>query len=169
LQRLGHGHRQLLLENDGQPIRAALFNAALKTACRGLSTPEPITSHRLRHTYATTLLSGGMSIVAIMRLLGHRDYRMTLRYAAISDETVVTEFHQALLQSARRYTPQPQPTPGAHADPLAQLLDLVRYLQKRSTDDALDPARTLLFAKRIQRLRAGLQRHFANRRARTPR
>lgn len=160
LQRLGKGHRQLLFERNGKPISFESFNAALKLACRGLSTPEPITSHRLRHTYATTLLAGGMSLVALMRLLGHRDYRMTLRYAAITDETVVTEFHSALAENSRRYVPATQPSAHGDLDPLAQLLDLVRFVQKQSTDANLDPSRTLRLVKRIQRLRAGIQRHF---------
>jgi site-specific recombinase XerD len=160
LQRLGEGHRRFLFERNGKPIRFEVFNLALKTACRGLSTPEPITSHRLRHTYATTLLAGGMSLVALMRLLGHRDYRMTLRYAAITDETVLTEFNNALLANARRYVPDPSSAPLAKIDPLAHLLDVVRYVQKRSADADLDPIRTSRLVKRIQRLRAGIQRHF---------
>ena len=160
LQRLGNGHRQLLLERNGKPIGTHRFNAALKLACRGLSTPEPITSHRLRHTFATTMLSAGMSLVSVMRLLGHRDYRMTLRYAAITDETVVTEFNNALRENAARYVPAPIPPAHSGLDPLSQLLDLVRYVQKRSADANLDPNRTVLLVKRIQRLRTGIQRHF---------
>jgi len=164
LQRLGNGHRPLLLERNGKPIGTVIFNAALKLACRGLSTPEPITSHRLRHTYATTMLSGGMSLVSLMRLLGHRDYRMTLRYAAITDETVVTEFNNAFLQNTRRYEPASASTPHSGNDPLSHLLDLIRYVQKRSADANLDPTRTLRLVKRIQRLYAGIRRHFeANR------
>ncbi|NCQ22368.1 MAG: tyrosine-type recombinase/integrase, partial [Sphingomonadales bacterium] len=37
---------------------------------------KPVTFHRLRHTYATTLMSAGVSIVAIMKLLGHRRIAM---------------------------------------------------------------------------------------------
>jgi len=44
-----------------------------------LPLPEPLTTHRLRHTFATSLMNGGMSLVGIMKLLDHRDYRMTLR------------------------------------------------------------------------------------------
>lgn len=160
LQRLGKGHRQFLFERNGKPIRFDRFNLALKAACNGLSTPEPITSHRLRHTYATTLLAGGMSLAALMRLLGHRDYRMTLRYAAITDETVLIEFNNALLASAQRYAPGAASAPLAAIDPLAQLLDLVRYVQKRSADADLDPGRSSRLVKRIHRLRAGIQRHF---------
>jgi len=110
------------------------------------------------------MLSGGMSLVSLMRLLGHRDYRMTLRYAAITDETVVTEFNNAFLQNTRRYEPASASTPHSGNDPLSHLLDLIRYVQKRSADANLDPTRTLRLVKRIQRLYAGIRRHFeANR------
>ena len=36
-------------------------------------------SHRLRHTFATALLSGGMNVVNLMAVLGHRDHHMTMR------------------------------------------------------------------------------------------
>src|SRR5262245_39811022 len=64
----------------------------LKAHSNGLPDPARITSHRLRHTYATEMLSAGMSLLGVMRLLGHRDYRMTLRYTAITPETVGNEY-----------------------------------------------------------------------------
>ena len=57
------------------------YRAALAEASKGLDTGAKITSHRLRHSYATALLNGGMSLVSVMKILGHRSYRMTLRYA----------------------------------------------------------------------------------------
>lgn len=169
LQRLGRGHRTFLLESDGRPIHYSVMNAALRKACHGLTTPEPITSHRLRHTYATTLLAGGMSLVAIMRLLGHRDYRMTLRYAAITDETVVTEYNAALRANEQRYTlPTPAAAP-AKRDPLVQLLDVIRFVQKTSQDKALDPRGTSVLVKRIRRLRADIKRLFSAKRSRSTR
>jgi site-specific recombinase XerD len=169
LQRLGGGHRTFLLESGGRPIHHSVMNAAFRKACHGLSTPEPITSHRLRHTYATTLLAGGMSLVAIMRLLGHRDYRMTLRYAAITDETVVTEYHAALRSNEQRYTlPSPSAAP-ANRDPLAQLLDVIRFVQKSSRDKTLDPRGTAVLVKRIRRLHADIKRLFIAKPRRSPR
>lgn len=164
LQRSGGGQRTFLLESNGQPIRYERINAALRVACHGLSTPEPITSHRLRHTYATTLLSGGMSLVAIMRLLGHRDYRMTLRYAAITDETVLTEYTEALRRTSQRYA-----TSASHAelpsrDPLAHLLDLIRFIDKRAHDDSLDLDRSNILIKRTRRLHSDIKRLFAGKR-----
>ena len=169
LQRNGSGHRPFLLQSRGKPVRYDMLRAALLDACKGLSTPEPITTHRLRHTYATTLLAGGMSLVAIMRLLGHRDYRMTLRYAAISDETVITEYAAALLRNSERYAVPASPSAPSGSDPLAQIADLLRFVQKRSQDDGLDPGRTSLLLKRIRRLQAQLKRHFSARQPRSSR
>jgi len=162
LQRTGGGHRNFLLESGGRPIRFEVINTALRKACHGLSAPEPITSHRLRHTYATTLLSGGMSLVAIMRLLGHRDYRMTLRYAAITDETVLIEYNEALRRTSQRYAAPLPPAALPGHDPLAHLLDLIRFVDKRAQDDSLDRERSLVLVKRIRRLHSDIKRLFAN-------
>jgi site-specific recombinase XerD len=160
LQRNGSGHRPFLLQYRGKLVRYDMMRAALLEACKGLSTPEPITTHRLRHTYATTLLAGGMSLVAIMRLLGHRDYRMTLRYAAITDEAVITEYTAALERNSQRYAPPASTSAPSGTDPLAQLSDLIRLVKNRSQDAGLDPDRTHLLLKRIRRLQAQVKRHF---------
>jgi site-specific recombinase XerD len=167
LQRGGGGHRTFLLEVRGKPVRCAAITAALRKASHGLSTPEPITSHRLRHTYATTLLAGGMSLVAIMRLLGHRDYRMTLRYAAITDETVVTEFTEALRRTSQRYAPAAPTVAASSRDPVQQLLDLIRFIEKHAQDESLDPHRTLVLIKRVRRLYSDIKQLFAPKRRRS--
>jgi hypothetical protein len=102
------------------------LRAVLDAVGRDLPDPARITSHRLRHTYATELLSAGMSLVGVMRLLGHRDYRMTLRYAAITPETIGDEYQKALAQLATKYRippPTPSPPEGANdPDPLLERL-----------------------------------------------
>lgn len=54
-----------------------------------------------------------MNLVSVMRLLGHRDYRMTLRYAAITPETIGDDHHKAVAQLATKYRlptpPHPHP------------------------------------------------------------
>ena len=85
----------------------------LKAHSHDLPDPDRITSHRLRHTYATEMLSAGMSLLGVMRLLGHRDYRMTLRYTAITPETVGDEYAKALAQLAKKYR-LPTPLMPAH-------------------------------------------------------
>jgi|GEM_PF-3877170 len=40
----------------------------------------------MRHTYATTMLRAGVSLPALMKLLGHRTANMTLRYVEITQQ-----------------------------------------------------------------------------------
>ena len=86
----------LLTPQHARSTLECYLKKALKKATEGLDIPGPVVSHRLRHTYATQLLNAGMSLVSIMKLLGHRSFRMTLIYAAITQETVVKDYHIAL-------------------------------------------------------------------------
>jgi site-specific recombinase XerD len=127
----------------------------LKACSHDLPDPDRITSHRLRHTYATELLSAGMSLPSVMRLLGHRDYRMTLRYTAITSETVRGEYTKALAQLATKYR-LPLPSRHTHTsdpDPSDLLDDLARWLRKHVP--AGPPRHTWL--KRIDRLKHELR------------
>lgn len=49
------------------------------------------TLHQLRHSHATELVNGGVSLATIRKWLGHRHIQTTLRYAEISDTTADTE------------------------------------------------------------------------------
>jgi site-specific recombinase XerD len=122
----------------------------LMTHSRGLPEPAPITCHRLRHTFATEMLGAGMSLLGVMRLLGHRNYHMTLRYAAITPEVVDDEYTKALAQLATKYQLSAR-TPSLDEAPTSDdLLDqLSRWLRKHVSSP--QPLRALL--KRIERLR----------------
>lgn len=158
LQRSGSRKRSLLLVTaSGRKTDYRSYSEALKKACSGLSFQEPMTTHRLRHTYATQLLSAGMNLPSVMRLLGHTDYRMTLRYAAITDSTVFTEFDSALQQNAHRY-PTIAPATAPTTDPFRALPDLVRYVQKCALEKQLDSRKALLLVRRIRRLQADLRK-----------
>ena len=123
----------------------------LKAHSHGLPDPARITSHRLRHTYATEMLSAGMSLLGVMRLLGHRDYRMTLRYTAITPETVGDEYDKALAQLATKYR-LPAPSAPVH-DPAPDPDEILDHLSRwlRSHVPSSPPSRALL--KRIERMR----------------
>lgn len=153
-------HRWLIQLPNGRKTRYELYRAALLIASRGLPLSEPITTHRLRHTYATSLLAAGMNLPSVMRLLGHRDYRMTLRYAAVTDETVRTEYTTALAITETRYQRSPaasSPT-TAHGSPATLLTDAVRYLQTLSRDSTIPGSEVRALIARIRRLDASFRK-----------
>ena len=94
-----HGHR--LSQNA---VRAELARSA-ETAGVGHVTP-----HQLRHTYATALVNAGVSLQALMALLGHVSAEMSLRYAHLFDATVRAEYERALTLAKTRIGPMPTPT-----------------------------------------------------------
>jgi site-specific recombinase XerD len=58
--------------------------------------PLRITPHQLRHTYATELANAGMSLQALMALLGHVTSEMTIRYAHLAPSTLNTAYENAV-------------------------------------------------------------------------
>ena len=131
----------------------------LTTICRDLPTAEPIVLHRLRHTYATSLLNAGMSLTAVMRLLGHRSITTTLIYAAVAQETVRDEFISALDKIQMRYQ-MPKTTAPAWAntpapDGLDGISDTIRWLHQQTT--SADKQKALLLLKRLHRMKSELQ------------
>jgi integrase len=63
------------------------------TAVAGLG---HVTPHQLRHTYATALVNAGVSLQALMAILGHVSAEMSLRYGRLFDATIRTEYERAL-------------------------------------------------------------------------
>jgi site-specific recombinase XerD len=113
-----------------RPVHILTYRSTLRNLGGDLPLAEPLTTHRLRHTYATALMNGGMSLPGIMKLLGHRDHRMTLRYTQIADATVHREYFEALSRIADRYA-MVQPDPDSvELDPVALLEDVIRWVRK---------------------------------------
>ena len=65
---------------DRRPMLAGTVNAALQRAAARAGFSEPVSSHRLRHSYAIHSLRGGMDIVTLQRAMGHRCIASTVRY-----------------------------------------------------------------------------------------
>jgi integrase len=155
LQSVGARSRSWLVPGaGGARMSYDRIRRLLEIQSRGLPDPVRITSHRLRHTYATEMLSAGMSLPGVMRLLGHRDHHMTLRYTAITTETVSNEYDKALAQLATKYQ-LPARKPVAESAPeIGPILDdLSRWLRKHLSSP--NPLRALL--KRVERLRHDVQ------------
>jgi integrase len=58
---------------------------SFKTACRNAGVTD-FRFHELRHTFASHLIMNGINLKTVQYLLGHKDIRMTLRYAHLSGE-----------------------------------------------------------------------------------
>jgi Phage integrase family len=69
--------------------------------------PVTITPHQLRHTYATSLVNAGMSLQALMALLGHVTPEITLRYATLASPTLRDAYDEAMGKMRRHLTLTP--------------------------------------------------------------
>jgi hypothetical protein len=91
--------------------------------------------------------------MGVMKLLGHRDYRMTLRYTEITLETVGKEYRAALTQLETRYRIA-LTTPGpVQLDPDEALGDIIRWVQKRAGQSVDQQKRASALVKRLKRIR----------------
>src|SRR5205809_3471973 len=57
--------------------------------------------HRFRHTFASDMVRGGISLPALMQLMGHADIQTTLRYVQIAPQDVYLEYARAVAQHTR--------------------------------------------------------------------
>ncbi len=96
-------------------LHDTLAEAARRAGCTSLVTP-----HRLRHSFATEMLRLGVSLPALMQLLGHNDIRMTLRYVQVTQQDLQREYHRARLNTASLHSipklPLPATTASVQAD-----------------------------------------------------
>ena len=99
------------------PCSAALF-VSLKGPARGRRmTPAGLRSlfryhrrttgiklanpHRFRHTFASDMVRAGISLPALMRLMGHSDIQTTLLYVQVTPQDVYLEYARAVAQHIR--------------------------------------------------------------------
>lgn len=60
--------------------------------------PTRIVPHQLRHTYASEMVRAGVGLPALMKLLGHVNPEMTMRYVDVAGGDLQREFHLARSQ-----------------------------------------------------------------------
>ncbi len=94
----------LLSRPKGRGALAQQLRAALSQATAAAGIAAHVVPHQMRHTCATSMLRAGVSLPALMKLLGHRTANMTLRYVEITQQDLQREFHLAR-QKSRHLTP----------------------------------------------------------------
>ncbi len=143
-----------------QTLLWALAAAAKRAGCTC-----PVTPHRLRHSYASEMLRLGVSLPALMQLLGHKDIRMTLRYVQVTQQDLQREFH-----TVRERAVQPHRVPvlsvpnspaGADLPTICQALAATRHLlemYRRQLDDSKIQRKLQRLDKRLLAVASQLDR-----------
>jgi len=85
----------LLLWRGGRRPSYTAVSKRLLRAGTSAGCTSHLTPHRLRHCFATEMISAGVSLPVVMKLLGHKDIRMTLRYVLVSQNDMQSEYHRA--------------------------------------------------------------------------
>lgn len=57
--------------------------------------------HRFRHTFASDMVRAGMSLPALMQLMGHADIQTTLRSVQVTPQDVYIQYARAVAQHIR--------------------------------------------------------------------
>ena len=70
----------IFAKTDGQPVSAQVARAYLRGMLQKAGIEKKISTHKLRHAYATNLLNTGAELVDIKALLGHESIATTQIY-----------------------------------------------------------------------------------------
>src|SRR5215472_4508120 len=86
------------LEASGLYSYYSAIHAGERAGCS-----QRVIPHRLRHTFATEMLRLGISLPALMQLLGHKDIHMTLLYLEVTQQDLQRQFHFARQNAVQRH------------------------------------------------------------------
>jgi site-specific recombinase XerD len=143
-----------------QTLRLALVQTAQQAGCA-----SPVKPHQLRHSFATEMLRLGISLPALMQLLGHKDIRMTMVYLSVTQEDLQREFHQARQNAAHPHRlpalALPKESLSADLHGVCQALQATRHLlemYRRQLRNEITRHRLQRLDKRLLSIASQLQR-----------
>lgn len=79
----------------GEPMTAAGLRSFFRKRRRS-SAVFHAHPHRLRHTFAYSMVKAGVSIAVLQKMLGHARYQTTLQYVALGAEDVAEQYFKAI-------------------------------------------------------------------------
>ena len=152
----------LLPRPKGRKALLSSLRKTLRDDAERLGLQTHIVPHQLRHSYATTMLRAGVSLPALMKLLGHHNANMTLLYVEVTQQDLQREYQAARLHP-RHHMPVPpalkrDAAGAASADAASveaaltsalRLMDLHRQLMAPSGANK----QFLLLSRRLARIR----------------
>jgi integrase len=77
-----------------KPRKRAIYNMQLKRICTSCGL-EPLSIHKLRHSFATRCVESGMKPKTLQKILGHSDVTITLNYYVhVGDDEMAREMEK---------------------------------------------------------------------------
>jgi site-specific recombinase XerD len=118
-----------LLARSGSKVAIVVqLRDYLHRTCHALGLSTRIVPHQFRHTYATEMLRSGVSFPVLMKLLGHVDPGMTMRYVDVALTDLQREFQLANAKP-RHLAPQPKAASAPLSTGLDGLIDSLLAVQ----------------------------------------
>ncbi len=110
--------------DKGHCFNGKTLNSEIGRACKRAGLRK-MTSHHMRHTYASHLALAGAPLMIVQRLLGHSSIHITMRYAHLTKsslrETVdLLEKPYQSVEGNRKARERGEDTQGKEANPIAQ-------------------------------------------------
>ena len=91
----GYSYEDFLFVKDGMCISPDAVDAQIKRGCEYIGIPVK-TMHKIRKTYASTLLHNGVNISIVKDMLGHADESTTLRHYIYNIEDNTETYNKVL-------------------------------------------------------------------------
>ena len=150
----------MMVNHLGRHVVQQNYSFNLRQLTAHINTTEHIYCHRLRHTFATEMARAGMPVPALMKLLGHRTPKMTMRYVEVAQIDVRKAYDDALVQLRAMHTLQARALPSHSSlsqqpqalQPLVLMAATIAVLESMRRDTQ-DPGRVRQLHRFIKRLR----------------
>ena len=88
----------------GKPMTAAGLRSLFRYH-RGVSGVKQANPHRFRHTFGSDMIRAGVSLPALMRLMGHAHVQTTMIYIQLTPQDVFAEYARAVAKLAQLRQP----------------------------------------------------------------
>ncbi len=148
--------KYLMVDPLGRRLGRRQCSLTLKKMAQHLLPTEHVHPHRMRHTFATEMIRAGMSVQVLMKILGHTNAAMTMRYVEVTAADLRRDYDKALQQlTVLRRIPLPKPsTSGATLTGLRDLFHLlITSMEVLRLDSATTDLPMRRFVKRLRRTR----------------